>query len=115
LLGGNIGPDVRFAADDWRSKSSVFRGEAFERNLLAVAELAHLAAEDLGITLPQLAVAWTLTNPAEHVAIVGTRNPDHVEEALVAADINLDAAVLARIDHIMAHATPVAGSSPETV
>ena len=115
LLGGNLGPDAQFAADDWRSKSSVFHGTSFDHNLRAVAQLAKLAVEELGITLPQLAVAWTLANPAVHVAIVGTRNPDHVDETLVAADISLDDAVLARIDQIMAKATPVAGPSPETV
>jgi aryl-alcohol dehydrogenase-like predicted oxidoreductase len=115
LLGGNIGPDTRFAADDWRSKSSVFRGETFARNSRVVAQLARLAVEDLGITLPQLAVAWTLANPAVHVAIVGTRNPDHLGEAVAAAELGLDDAVLERIDQIMADATPVAGPSPETV
>jgi aryl-alcohol dehydrogenase-like predicted oxidoreductase len=114
LLGGNLGPGPRFAPDDWRSKSSVFRGKTFDRNLRAVTQLADLALEDLGITLPQLAVAWTLANPAVHVAIVGTRNPDHVDEVLVAAEISLDHAVLRRIDHIMANAAPVAGPSPET-
>ncbi len=115
LLGGKIGPDTRFAADDWRSKSPVFRGEVFDRNLRAVTQLAHLAVEELGITLPQLAVAWTLANPSVHVAIVGTRNPGHVDEAAAAADLSLDDAVMARIDQVMANATPVAGPSPETV
>jgi len=115
LLGGNLGPDARFAADDWRSKSADFRGKTFDRNLRAVTQLADFAVEDLGITLPQLAVAWALANPAVQVAIVGTRNPDHVDEALVAAEISLDEQVLQRIDQIMADATPVAGPSPETV
>ena len=75
--------------------------------------LRRLATEELGITLAQLAVAWTLHNPAVHVAIVGTHNPNHVDEALAAADIDLDGQVMQRIDQIMTGAVPVGGPSPE--
>jgi aryl-alcohol dehydrogenase-like predicted oxidoreductase len=77
-----------------------------------VAGLAALATE-LGFTLPELAIGWTLTNPAVHVAIVGTRDRDHVDEALAAAAIELDDEVMQRIDDLMADAVPVAGPSPE--
>jgi predicted MFS family arabinose efflux permease len=43
------------------------------------------------------------------------RDPDHVDEALVAADIHLDNQLLQRIDQIMADAVPMAGPSPEAV
>jgi len=113
LLGGRLGPDTRFAPDDWRSKSAMFHGETYERNLRAVAALRQLATHELGLTLAQLAIGWTLANPAVHVAIVGTRDPDHVDEALAAAEIDLDAEAMQRINQIMADATPVAGPSPE--
>ena len=115
LLGGRMGPETTFAADDWRSKSSTFKGDAFLRNLRAVAALRRLATEELGITLPQLAAAWTLAHPAVHVAIVGTRNPEHVDEILAAADLCLTDEALRRIDTIMQDAVAVAGPSPETV
>jgi hypothetical protein len=113
LLGGRLGPDTRFAPDDWRSKSAMFHGETYERNLRAVAALRQLATHELGLTLAQLAIGWTLANPAVHVAIVGTRDPDHVDEALAAAEIDLDAEAMQRINQIMADATPVSGPSPE--
>ena len=115
LLGGRLGPDSCFPPQDWRSKSSMFQGESFQRNLRAVARLRELAVEQLGITLAQLAVAWTLANPAVDVAIVGTRDPDHVDDALAAADIDLDQEVLDRVDKIMVDAEPAYGPSPETV
>jgi aryl-alcohol dehydrogenase-like predicted oxidoreductase len=93
----------------------MFRGAAYERNLRAVARLRRLATEELGVTLAQLAIGWTLAHPAVHVAIVGTRDPDHVEEALAAADLNLDDGAMRRIDQIMGDATQVAGPSPEMV
>jgi aryl-alcohol dehydrogenase-like predicted oxidoreductase len=113
LLGGHLGSDTQFNPDDWRSKSPVFHGEPYERNLGVVARLRELATEELGVTLAQLAVAWTLANPAVDVAIVGTRSPNHVDEALFAAELDLGDEVLGRIDQIMADATPVAGPSPE--
>jgi hypothetical protein len=113
LLGGHLGPDTTFAPGDWRAKSPMFSGEIFAGNLRVVARLEELATQELGITLAQLATAWTLTNPAVHVAIVGTRNAAHVDEALAAAEIDLDDEVMQRINLIMADATPVAGPSPE--
>jgi aryl-alcohol dehydrogenase-like predicted oxidoreductase len=113
LLSGHLTVETEFDPADWRSKSSVFHGASFERNLRAVDLLRQLAEGELGITLPQLAVAWTLHNPAVDVAIVGTRDPAHVDEALVAADIVLDDEVMQRIDQIMIGAVPVGGPSPE--
>jgi aryl-alcohol dehydrogenase-like predicted oxidoreductase len=115
LLSGRLSADQRFAPDDWRSKSAVFRGEAYRRNLEVVAALEQLAHDELGVSVSRLAVAWTLANPAVHVAIVGTRRPDHVDDAVAAADLELDDEVLGRIDDIMRDAVPVGGPSPETV
>jgi aryl-alcohol dehydrogenase-like predicted oxidoreductase len=114
LLSGSLDADPRFTRDDWRSRSPMFQGETYDRNLGVITGLAALATE-LGLTLPQLAIAWTLTNPAVHVAIVGTRNRDHVDEALAASMINLDDEVMQRIDDLMVHAVPVAGPSPEAI
>ena len=113
LLSGHLTVETEFDPADWRSKSPVFHGASFERNLRSVDLLRQLAEGELGITLPQLAVAWTLHNPAVDVAIVGTRDPAHVDEALVAADIVLDDEVMQRIDQIMIGAVPVGGPSPE--
>jgi aryl-alcohol dehydrogenase-like predicted oxidoreductase len=115
LLGGHLDPTTTFDASDWRNRSAVFSGEAYRRNLRAVASLERLARDELGTSVGRLAVAWTLANPAVHVAIVGTRNPDHVDDAAAAADLELDGQLLARIDDIMRTAVPVAGPSPEGI
>ena len=112
LLSGSLGPDTRFARDDWRSQSPMFHGETYARNLRVVAGLGTVAAE-LGLTLPQLAIGWTLSNPAVDVAIVGTRDRDHLDEALAAAAIDLDDEVMQRIDDLVVDAVAVAGPSPE--
>jgi hypothetical protein len=72
-------------------------------------------AADRGMTLSQVAIAWTLANPAVHVAIVGARRSQHVEESLAAADVSLTGADLAGIDAIMAAAVQVTGPSPDSV
>lgn len=113
LLGGQMGEETTFPDDDWRSRSSVFAGEAFRRNLEVVQRLSELAAER-GTTVSQLAIAWTLANPAVHVAIVGARRLDHLEESVGAAEIELGVEDLERIEEIMDDAVPVAGPSPET-
>lgn len=114
LLGGTLTENTTFASDDWRSKSAVFTGDTYRRNLAAVRALEKLAA-DRGMTVSQLAIAWTLANPAVHVAIVGARRANHIEESIASVDISLSTADLAEIDKIMATATQVAGPSPESV
>jgi aryl-alcohol dehydrogenase-like predicted oxidoreductase len=79
-----------------------------------VAALEKFAA-DRGITVSQLAIAWTLANPTVHVAIVGARQARHVEDSLAAADVTLNAADLADVDTIMATAVAATDPSPESV
>ncbi|WP_330255959.1 aldo/keto reductase [Nocardia sp. NBC_00565] len=88
--------------------------EAYRHSLMTVHALQTFAAER-DITVSQLAIAWTLANPAVHAVIVGARHPSHVTDSLAAAEVSLGGADLDEIDKIMASATPVAGPSPETV
>ena len=113
LLTGSMDGHTTFAADDWRSQSSVFEGEAFRRNLEMVSELERFAADELGTSVAQLAVAWTLANPAVDVAIVGARSPRHIEDSIAAAELNLSDGDLEQIDRIMADSVAVAGPFPE--
>ena len=115
LLGGGMSEATRFAPDDWRSKSDVFEGERYRRNLRIVSALERFAQFGLGTTVSQLAVAWTLANPAVQVAIVGTRNPDHVDDAVAAADLVLDDQVLREMHDIVNDEVPVGGPTPESV
>src|ERR1700676_1703875 len=112
LLTGTLSVHPVFADDDWRRNISVFTGDAYRRSLATVRLLEKFAA-DRGITVSQLAVAWTLANPAVHVAIVGARQVGHIEDSLRAVDISLTDSDLDEINTIMDDATPVAGPSPE--
>ncbi|WP_418960457.1 aldo/keto reductase [Streptomyces tritici] len=66
----------------------------------AVEQLVELA-EDLGCTLPQLAVAFTVTHPAVTSAIIGPRTMAQLEDLLKGAALTLDDAALDRIDAIV--------------
>jgi len=68
--------------------------------LTRVAQLAPLA-EESGLTLAQLAVAWTLQNRNVAAAIIGASRPEQVAENVKAAGVKLDAGLLKRIDEIL--------------
>ena len=77
-----------------------------QRKLEAVEHLA-LLAEEAGITLIQLAVAFVLNHPAITSAILGPRTMQHLESQLVAADVSLSQDILDRIDEIVPPGTTV--------
>jgi aryl-alcohol dehydrogenase-like predicted oxidoreductase len=113
LLSGGMTPETKFAPNDWRAHSNLFQGEPFRRNLRVVEALQRFAEFELGTTVDRLAIAWALANPAVQVAIVGTRNPKHVDDAIAAAGLALDQQAMRRIDDIVSIEVPVGGPSPE--
>jgi aryl-alcohol dehydrogenase-like predicted oxidoreductase len=114
LLTGAMSERTRFAPDDWRSQSPMFHGEGYLRNLETVRALQRFAL-GRGHTVAQVAIAWTLANPAVDVAIVGSRRAAHVEESVGALEVELDDEDLAAIEGIVAGTAPVAGPAPESV
>ncbi|MEU0549100.1 aldo/keto reductase [Micromonospora sp. NPDC005979] len=65
-----------------------------------VEQLVDLAA-DIGCTLPQLAIAFTVAHPAVTSAIIGPRTMQHLDDLLKGASLALDDATLDRIDEIV--------------
>jgi len=74
--------------DDWRKRSEAFQEPRLSRSLGVVDRLRAIA-ERLGVPLPALAVAWTLTVPGVTGAIVGARRPEQVDAWLPAGDLEL--------------------------
>jgi aryl-alcohol dehydrogenase-like predicted oxidoreductase len=70
------------------------------RKFEAVEQLIPLAERE-GISLVELAVAWTLEHPAVTSAIIGPRTPEQLEGQLRAADIRLSHETLDAIDEIV--------------
>ena len=74
---------------------------ANQRKLDAVEQLAQLA-EQSGMPLIQLAIAFAIRHPGVTSAIIGPRTIDQLESQLPAADITLSSETLDRIDDIVA-------------
>ena len=71
-----------------------------QRKLEAVEQLAKVA-DDAGVSLIELAIAFVVNHPAVTSAIIGPRTMEQLDSQLPAADVALDAAVLDRIDEIV--------------
>jgi aryl-alcohol dehydrogenase-like predicted oxidoreductase len=71
-----------------------------QRKLEAVEQLAKVA-DDAGVSLIELAIAFVVNHPAVTSAIIGPRTMEQLESQLPAADVALDATVLDRIDEIV--------------
>jgi aryl-alcohol dehydrogenase-like predicted oxidoreductase len=79
---------------------------ANQRKLDATEQLAQLA-DEAGLSLIHLGLAFVINHPAVTAAIIGPRTMDHLESQLGAADVKLDAAILDRIDEIVPPGTNV--------
>jgi aryl-alcohol dehydrogenase-like predicted oxidoreductase len=73
---------------------------ANQHKLDAAEQLARLA-EEAGMSLIELAIAFVLNHPAVTAAIIGPRTMEQLESQLPAADVVLDEALLDRIDDIV--------------
>ena len=71
-----------------------------QRKLEAADALARLA-EEAGMTLIEMALAFVLEHPAVTAAIIGPRTMEHLESQLGAVDVNLSPELLDRIDEIV--------------
>jgi aryl-alcohol dehydrogenase-like predicted oxidoreductase len=71
-----------------------------QRKLEAVEQLAKLA-DDAGVSLLELAIAFVVNHPAVTSAIIGPRTMEQLDGQLPAGDVALDPAILDRIDAIV--------------
>ena len=80
-----------------------------QRKLEAADALARLAEEN-GLTLIQMAIAFVLNHPAVSAAIIGPRTLEQLESQLGADEVVLDPAILDRIDEIVPPGTTLAAA-----
>jgi aryl-alcohol dehydrogenase-like predicted oxidoreductase len=73
---------------------------ANQRKFDAADQLAQLA-EEAGLTLVEMAIAFVIRHPAVTAAIIGPRTMEHLESQLTAAEVTLSDDVLDRIDEIV--------------
>jgi aryl-alcohol dehydrogenase-like predicted oxidoreductase len=97
LISGHFSRDRQLAAGDFRAMSPRFQGENLQHNLNLVEALRKIA-EQKGVSVAQIAIAWVLSRGEDIVPLVGARRRDRLDEALGALDVTLDAADLAAIE-----------------
>jgi aryl-alcohol dehydrogenase-like predicted oxidoreductase len=101
LLTGRYTPASTFPDDDERSKFPDFRGSRFAGHLATAGRLAAIARAR-GISLVQLAVAWTLARPVVSCTLVGAKTPDQTREHAGAAGIAFNRQELADLEAALA-------------
>ncbi|KAB2342911.1 aldo/keto reductase family protein [Actinomadura rudentiformis] len=87
-------------ATDEKGGADMVRRYLNDDTLTRVQKLQPIA-DELGLTMAQLAVAWVLQNPNVSAAIVGASRPEQVRDNVKAAGVKLDAEVLERIDDVL--------------
>jgi aryl-alcohol dehydrogenase-like predicted oxidoreductase len=88
------------------SRATDQTGSRFMRELLDDRVLERVqglrpVADDCGLSMAQLAIAWVLHNDNVAAAIIGATRPEQVTENVKAAGVRLDTAVLRRIDEVL--------------
>jgi aryl-alcohol dehydrogenase-like predicted oxidoreductase len=91
---------ANFAAEDWRRNLPNFQEPRLSRNLKLVERLREIGNRHRR-TPGEVAIAWTLKNPAVTGAIVGFRNPEQASGISGAADFVLSPNEMAEIDDAM--------------
>ena len=106
-------PPVGSRATDEQGSSFIAR--LLTDEILGRVQLLKAVADQTGLTLAQLAVAWTLQNPGVSAAIIGATRPEQVTENVKASGVKLESAVLEQIDAILGDlivADPALTASP---
>ncbi len=98
-LPGQPPPEGSRATDD-QGGSNMIKRWMDDDLLTRVQELKPLA-DEAGLTMAQLAVAWTLQNPNVSAAIIGASRPEQVHDNVQAAGVVLEDALLKQIDDVL--------------
>jgi pyridoxine 4-dehydrogenase len=92
---------ARQGEKDFRGMASPrFQGGNLDANL-ALVERMRMLADELHVSVAQLAIAWVAAQGEDIVPLVGARRRDSLREAVGAADLVLGPAELARLEAIV--------------
>ncbi len=113
LAGGWLSGRWRKGADDLTSRRSAMIPDRYDLSIpanqakLEAADALGKLADEAGMTLIDMALAFVINHPAVTAAIIGPRTMEQLESQLGAPDVKLDDALLDRIDEIVAPGTNV--------
>ena len=97
LLTGAFDREDAQRIDDWRASDGLTSVGHLDR-VFALVDGMRPVAERLGVSLPQLALAWNWQQPGVTSAIAGSRDAEHTRSNAAAGDLELDGGTLAELD-----------------
>jgi aryl-alcohol dehydrogenase-like predicted oxidoreductase len=97
LISGHLGRDRQFGPGDFRARSPRFQGENLEHNL-GLVDIMRKIADQKGVTVAQLAIAWVLSRGEDIVPLIGARTRERLSESLGALEVTLDDADVTAIE-----------------
>ncbi len=100
LLAGKLARDHVFREGDGRAKYPMFQGAEWNKNQDFIDDLRSIA-EDVGKTVAQLVVNWTIHQPGITAALCGAKRVDQIEETAGAMGWKVDEAASRRIDEAL--------------
>lgn len=99
-LPGQPPPEGSRATDD-KSGAEFISHFLSDDELLERVQRLRPLAEEAGLSMPQMAVAWVLRNANVASAIVGASRPEQLDATVAAAGVTLDDDLVARIDEVL--------------
>ena len=99
-LPGRPAPEGSRATDDKGGANMISRW--MSDDVLGAVQKVTPVADELGLTMAQLAIAWVLQNDNVAAAIVGASRPEQVQANVKAAGVKIPAEALQRIDEALA-------------
>jgi aryl-alcohol dehydrogenase-like predicted oxidoreductase len=108
LAGGWLSGRWRKGAEDLKSRRAAMIPQRYDLSIPANQEKLEAAdalgrlADESGVSLIHMALAFVIRHPAVTAAIIGPRTMEQLESQLGAAEVRLDSALLDRIDQIVA-------------
>ena len=78
-----------------------FPSQWLQAPVLDAVQRLKVVAEDAGLTLARLALAWVLREPTVAAAIVGATGPEQIREHVADSGKSLDAKCLQHVDEIL--------------
>ncbi|ASF40332.1 aldo/keto reductase [Halobacillus halophilus] len=99
LLTGKYNEDTTFG--DFRAKNPLFQGEEYRKNLQKVEQLKEIA-HSKNVEVPNLVLAWYLTQDSLDAVIPGAKKVDQVTNNLKTLDVELSSEEVKKIHEIFA-------------
>ncbi|MEI3851684.1 MULTISPECIES: aldo/keto reductase [Ensifer] len=97
---------------DFRAMSPRFQEGNIDKNL-ALVEALRQVAEEKGVSVAQIAIAWVAAQGKDIVSLIGARRRDRLAEALASHDVHLSAGELAVIEQAVPKDAAAGARYPE--